>query len=225
MYLHFIKPLLIVWFLFMACHAVAQNNTGTDSADNKIFSKVETEAGYPGGNEAWRIFLTRNLDTDVAAKNGAPASHYRVMAKFVVSKTGDLTNISFETKTGYGTEEEVKRVLAKSGKWQPAFQNGRPVNAYRRQPITFAVIDDNFDIDTKVPFTFFTGQENELSITARKVKPEDLEVTISKGSIKQTSNGKYIVNVTQPGRVLITLYHTKKQKEIGVASFEVTTGK
>lgn len=219
------KLILLLLFSTVALNSSAQKNTDSVSVDDIIFTKAETEAGYPGGDEAWRKFLVKNLDTDVAAKNLAPAGYYTVIVKFVVSRTGDITSISAETKTGFGTEEEVIRVIAKSGKWTPAIQNGRPVNAYRRQPITFAVTDDDFEIDTKVPFTFFIGTENELGITARKVKPEDLQVTISKGTIKQIADGKYVVKVTQPGRVLLTLYNTKKEKEIGVASFEVMAGK
>jgi protein TonB len=31
------------------------------------------------------------------------------------------------------------RVIKKTKNWTPAIQNGRNVNAYRRQPITFSV--------------------------------------------------------------------------------------
>ena len=36
-------------------------------------------------------------------------------------------------------EEEAVKVIKKGPKWTPALQNGRNVNAYRRQPITFQV--------------------------------------------------------------------------------------
>lgn len=221
----FIKLLLPVSLFFSTATVVAQSPADSARDEHIIFTKVETEAAYPGGNDAWVKFLTKNLDTDIAAKNGAPAGYYSVIIKFVVSRTGELTTITSETKTGYGTEAEVIRVIEKSGKWQPALQNGRTVNAYRRQPVTFAVIDDDFEIEAKVPYTFFTGTENIITITANKVKSEDVEVTLSKGSIKQIAGGKYAVTVTQPGRVFLTLYNTKKNKEIGVASFEVKAGK
>jgi protein TonB len=39
-------------------------------------------------------------------------------------------------------EQEALRVLRKAAKkkWIPAVQNGRPVKAYRSQPITFEVL-------------------------------------------------------------------------------------
>jgi hypothetical protein len=36
-------------------------------------------------------------------------------------------------------EAEVIRVIKKSGKWIPATMKGKPVKAYRKQPITFIV--------------------------------------------------------------------------------------
>jgi protein TonB len=35
--------------------------------------------------------------------------------------------------------QEAVRVIKKTKNWTPAIQNGRNVNAYRRQPITFVV--------------------------------------------------------------------------------------
>ena len=58
-----------------------------------------------------------------------------------------------------------------------------------------------------------------LSVTAYKVKPEDLSINISKGTVKQTAPGKFIVNVTQPGRVMVEVVDSKKNKSLGVGQF------
>jgi hypothetical protein len=189
--------------------------------EEKIFTRVEEEASFPGGGDAWKKFLERNLHSDIAEKNNAPCGQYTTVIKFIVGKNGILNSIAAETKLGYGMEEEVIRVIEKSGKWKPAVQNGRIVNAYRRQPVTFMVIDDDITINTKVPYTLFTGTDNQLTVDVKKVKPEDLQLSISKGTIKQTADGRYIVRVNEPGRVVIELYNTKKNKSIGAASFEV----
>jgi hypothetical protein len=222
--MHPIKIFATLMLLSCATISFAQKTppaADSSKVDERVFTHVEVEAAFPGGQQAWVKFLTRNLHTDVPGKNGAPAGSYTTIVKFVVSKDGTLTNINTETKVGYGMEEEVVRVIEKSGKWIPALQSGRNVNAYRRQPITFLVTDENFDITTQTPYTLFIGVDNEISIDAHKVKPEDLQVTISKGKIKQTAEGKFVVQVTTPGRVTIELYNTKKDKVIGAASFEV----
>jgi len=40
-------------------------------------------------------------------------------------------------------EQEAVRVLKKATKWEPAIQNGRKVKAYRRQRITFQVLNND----------------------------------------------------------------------------------
>lgn len=111
----------------------------TDDDENKIFNKVEVEATFPGGDAAWRNYLLKNLNPDVPVENGADAGTYTVIVKFVVSKDGSLSDVSCETDPGHGMCAEAIRVIKKTRSWTPALQNGRNVNAYRRQPITFQV--------------------------------------------------------------------------------------
>ncbi len=58
-----------------------------------------------------------------------------------MGKDGRIKDATAETKFGFGMEEEAIRVITKSPKWNNAIQMNRPVNAYRRQPITFMVSD------------------------------------------------------------------------------------
>ena len=107
--------------------------------ENKIFNKVEVEAAFPGGDAGWRNYLQKNLNPDVPVENGAEAGTYTVIVKFVVSKDGSLSDVSCESDPGHGMCAEAMRVIKKTRNWTPAIQNGRNVNAYRRQPITFQV--------------------------------------------------------------------------------------
>jgi protein TonB len=107
--------------------------------ENKVFEKVEVEAAYPGGEGAWRKFLEKNLNGQVASDNGAPEGSYTVWIQFIVDKEGNVSDIKPQTSIGYGLEQEAVRVLKKATKWVPAIQNGRNVKAYRKQPITFLV--------------------------------------------------------------------------------------
>lgn len=107
--------------------------------DNKIFNKVEVEAAFPGGENAWAKYLRKNLDPNVPIDNGAPEGTYQVIVRFVVGKDGTISDVQAETGHGYGMEQEAMKIIKKGPKWTPALQNGRNVNAYRRQPITFVV--------------------------------------------------------------------------------------
>jgi protein TonB len=110
-----------------------------DSIGDKVFQKVEIEASYPGGDNAWRKYLERNLDGTVPTRRKAPAGTYTVVVQFVVDKTGKVTSIKPLTQHGFGMEEEVIRLLEISPRWKPAVQGGRNVKAYRKQPVTFMV--------------------------------------------------------------------------------------
>jgi protein TonB len=107
--------------------------------ENKIFEKVEIEASFKGGESAWRKYLERNLNPSAPVDNGAPEGVYTVYVQFVVSKDGSISDVKALTNHGYGMEAEAVRVIKKGPAWVPAIQNGRSVNAYRKQPITFQV--------------------------------------------------------------------------------------
>mgnify|MGYP001184959330 FL=1 len=107
--------------------------------ENKIFTKVEVEAEFPGGQAAWINYLNKNLNNQTPADNGAPGGKYTVIVKFIVSRDGSLSDVTCENDPGYGMCQEAVRVIKKTKNWTPAIQNGRNVNAYRRQPITWVV--------------------------------------------------------------------------------------
>ncbi|MEO6488620.1 MAG: energy transducer TonB [Ferruginibacter sp.] len=114
----------------------------TDDDENKVFNKVEVEAAFPGGEAAWRRYLQNNLDANTPIENGAPQGTYQVIVKFIVSKDGSISDVQAETKHGYGMEDEAVKIIKKGPRWTPALQNGRNVNAYRRQPISFVVSEN-----------------------------------------------------------------------------------
>lgn len=118
-------------------------------------------------------------------------------------------------------EDEVVRIIEKSGNWTPALQNGKAVNAYRKQPVTFVVDEDGFEVNSKVPYTLFAGIDNEITVNVKRVSPANVNLMITKGNIITTVDGKFIARLTQPGRVTITVYNKKNDKELGAASFEV----
>ena len=110
--------------------------------ENNVYNKVEVEASFPGGQTKWAKYLRDNLNANTPADNGAPPGTYQVVVRFIVSKDGSISDVQAETKHGYGMEEEAMKIIRKGPKWTPALQNGRNVNAYRRQPITFIVSEE-----------------------------------------------------------------------------------
>ena len=142
------RYIIVVVFLFFGRIELmnAQNSplpSVSDSSNNIIFTKVDVEAAFPGGEAGWRKYLMQNLEIDKIAKKikiprGEKELRETIIVKFVVARNGTISDVAAEnTDADPKCIAEAIRVINISPKWVPAKQNGRSVNAYRRQPITF----------------------------------------------------------------------------------------
>jgi len=100
-----------------------------------IFISVQNPARFPGGIEAWKRYLERNLVyPDAAQERGTQAT---VFVSLVVDKNGKVSEVQALNNPGDGLAEEAVRIIKKGPDWVPAEQNGNKV-AYRfQQGITF----------------------------------------------------------------------------------------
>jgi hypothetical protein len=186
----------------------------------KVFDKVEKEASFPDGVTAWRKFLERNVNPEVPANNYAPPGTYTVIVQFIVDKNGTISEIKPLTKHGFGMEEEVLRVIKMGPNWLPATIDGKPVKAYRKQPLTFQV-DGEFELST---YILYAGKENLVELKEMdSVKDEDIVVTVSSGSISMVASKKYVIKTDKPGNVLLTVHIRDKKKmvELGKIMLQV----
>ena len=110
--------------------------------DNKVFVKVEIEPSFPGGLAGWSAFLQANLRAKIPVDSGAPAGTYTVFLQFIVDRSGNISNMRPLTNHGFGMEQECIRVMKLSPNWLPARQNGHIVAAYKKQPFTFVIAED-----------------------------------------------------------------------------------
>ncbi len=111
---------------------------------DKVFTKVEKEAKFPGGPEAWKRYLERNLNANVAAEDGAPTGNYTVKVQFIVDKEGTISNVqAIEVpKACPSCGPEAVKIIKKGPKWDPAVQNGRNVIYQAIQFVTFQVAEE-----------------------------------------------------------------------------------
>ncbi len=106
-----------------------------------LFTKVETEAAFPGGNEAWKKYLTTHLDASLPIKEGWAKGNYVITLQFIVDKDGSLSNITALNYPDSKTAAHCIKMLQNGPKWIPASQNGHIVKSYRRQPVTFVITE------------------------------------------------------------------------------------
>ena len=193
----------------------------SNTLDDKVFEKVEVEATFPGGPAGWKKYLEKNLNPNVPEENGAPIGIYTVIVQFIVDKNGNISDVKTLTNFGYGMEQEVERIIKKGPSWSPASQSNKPVKAYRKQPVTFVIEDDEVEIIMDEKYILYTDKENKIRINVNKVKKDDLKLTISQGTITSAEDGSFIVTVKTPGKAILYFNQKNRKKELGSVYFIV----
>lgn len=100
----------------------------------KDFEIDERDPEFPGGAEAFKRFLNRNLNTPDELLAG---ERKVVLIKFKVDKDGTVTGFEIVTSGGNDFDREVVRVCKKMPRWKPAIQNGINVPVSYVLPVTF----------------------------------------------------------------------------------------
>lgn len=111
----------------------------TDQSPEALFTEVETQAAFPGGQEGWRNYLMKNLDGTVPSKEGWKKGTYKILIQFVVEKDGTVNRVKAVNYEGSKTAEHCINLIKNGPKWTPAEQNGQAVSSIKKQPITFVV--------------------------------------------------------------------------------------
>ncbi|MEP7233128.1 MAG: energy transducer TonB [Ginsengibacter sp.] len=102
--------------------------------EDKVFTKVEIEASFPGGASAWTKYVTRAIQSN--ADEFTESDFGTCVVKFIVDKSGKVSQVEATTMKGTKLAEVATNAIRKGPNWTPAQQNGRYVNAYRLQPVT-----------------------------------------------------------------------------------------
>ena len=106
-----------------------------DADANTIFTVVEQQPEFPGGEAALMQFIKKNLKYPAfAAENGIQG---RVTLSFVVEKDGSVTDIQEMRSPSEDLTKEAKRVVSAMPKWKPGKQRGKPVRVKYVLPVTF----------------------------------------------------------------------------------------
>jgi hypothetical protein len=84
---------------------------------------IEVKADFVGGVDKFYSFIKQNYKIPLNIEN----LKGEIRALFVIEKDGSLSTITHIKDIGFGTGEELKRVLLSSPKWYPGEQNGKRI--------------------------------------------------------------------------------------------------
>jgi periplasmic protein TonB len=96
--------------------------------------KADVMPSFPGGMEALKRFLQKNLINPTEMEEGELVS---VKVKFVVGYDGKLTSFEVQQDGGKQYNEEVIRVIKKMPTWIPGKSNGQSVPVFYVIPVKF----------------------------------------------------------------------------------------
>ncbi len=100
-----------------------------------IFTVVEDQPEFPGGEEARQRFLEQNLRYPQMAREAGIQG--TVFVTFVVEIDGSVTDVRILRGIGGGCDEEALRVVRMMPRWEPGRQRGQPVRVQFNMPIRF----------------------------------------------------------------------------------------
>ena len=121
-----------------------------------VFTKVENEAEFPGGNSALKAFIQKSLNPNIAKNEKWAPGIYTIIIKFRVRKDGSLSDIYSENYTNTKTANECISIFKNSPKWKPARQNGIMVDCIRKQPVTVVVEADGLSANNITEIALFS---------------------------------------------------------------------
>lgn len=129
------RHLLLSGLILVSLQTFSQNKNA--DADT-VFSKVEIEASFPGGNAAWNKYVGnafKNADLDNFKKNDQGTCRIR----FIVDTKGNVTEVHAMNMKKSRLAKLGVEIIENGPRWKPAQQDGKFVKAYREQPITFTI--------------------------------------------------------------------------------------
>jgi periplasmic protein TonB len=120
------------------------SNIQLDTIPDKVFTKVENEPEFPGGQEAWlkyiQTVIQKNADLLITDHNEGTC-----LLEFIVNVNGNVSDVTATTMKNSRLAEVSVNAIKEGPKWKPAIQNGHIVASYKKLPVTFKIIDNIVD--------------------------------------------------------------------------------
>ena len=111
-------------------HKISENKKDKNGAiiskdEDKIYNMIDVDLKpeFPGGRVKFNEFIDKNYKKS----NKRPNLQGKIFATFVIEKDGTLNEIKIVYDIGFGTGDELLRVLKLSPKWKPGKENGKEV--------------------------------------------------------------------------------------------------
>ena len=124
-----ISTLLLMLKLFLVFGQTADST----NQDQFIIDYIGDAPSFPGGHEALKKYLERNLKWS----QGQVTIEGKVFVEFWVEANGAIMNIQIIRGLCDTCDSEAMRLVSEMPKWIPAKQNEKPIRTWMVLPIAF----------------------------------------------------------------------------------------
>ncbi len=115
------------------------NLTTSRDPDSATFARVEVESTFPGGMDAWRKHLMKNLRFPTIVMETRKPFSKICTVQFIVCTDGMVCDVQAVNSVHPLLDLQAVNAIRKGPLWIPAAQNQRKVKSYKKQPITFSL--------------------------------------------------------------------------------------
>jgi TonB family protein len=136
------------------------------SSDGEIFTYAAENPDYPGGNEAMKKFIEKNIVyPQISIDNGNQGT---VIIGFTIEKDGSVSEVHAVKEILHAPQltKEAIRVVSLFPKWAPGKMNGKTIQVKYNLPIKFYITSEirKVQSSTPKPDTVIAKKQNEDSV-------------------------------------------------------------
>jgi len=117
----------------------SQSEKTIETAKDSVKTEVQTpKKEYSGGvNQFYKYIKDR-----FRVPNNSNFPGGKLIVEFTIKTDGSIGDIEIIKDLGFGTANQIKKILLRSPKWTPATQDGKPVESKLTLPI---ILDRGYD--------------------------------------------------------------------------------
>ena len=131
------KKLLIIMLFFLPFTGFSQQISKKDSTNERIYTSVDIDAEFPGGDGEFYKYLAKNIK--YPKKERRKNIQGRVFVTFVVTEVGEIKDAKVLRGVSKAIDEEALRVINSMPLWKPGTQDGRAVKVSYNVPFNFTL--------------------------------------------------------------------------------------
>ena len=132
-----ILPVALMLVLTSSLFSACKGGNRTNETEDKVFEVVDVPAQFAGGMDAMNRFLADNIRYPVIALENNIQG--RVVVQFIVSSTGEITDVEVVRGVDPLLDREAVRVVERMPAWIPGEHEGQKVRTKFTFPVTFRI--------------------------------------------------------------------------------------